>query len=75
MPKSVRTTRDGAPPLDGHSSTFEGFTSRWTIPRACAAPSASSTASPTSAVRCGDSGPSRLTTSASVRAGTYCMTR
>ena len=43
MPKSVRTTRPSS-----RSSTLPGFTSRWTMPCACAVSRAPSTASPTS---------------------------
>ena len=51
MPKSVTTTRSPA------SSTLSGFRSRWTMPAACAAASASAIFAPMSATRCHGSRP------------------
>ena len=45
-PKSSRRTSTAA--SDSASSTFDGFTSRWTIPRRCACASASSSCAATS---------------------------
>ena len=68
IPKSVTS----AP--SGETSTLLGLTSRWTMPASWAASSAARTSSPSSAARCGDSGPSRSTISCSDGASTNSMT-
>ena len=69
MPKSVSSTWPSSA-----SITFAGFTSRCTIPAACAASSASSSAAATRAACATDSGPYCSTCSSSVWPATSCIT-
>ncbi len=69
MPKSVSFT---APPRP--ISTLPGFTSRCTMPAACAAASAIATLPPILAASAGDSGPVSSSTAARLSEGRYSIT-
>src|SRR5262245_25260168 len=70
MPRSIRRTR-----CSGVMTTFSGLTSRWTMPSACTAPSASRTWSAISARSCSGTVPSSATSEARVCPSTRSITR
>jgi hypothetical protein len=73
MPKSViLTTPSTRPPWP--MRMFAGFTSRWTMPAAWVAASASATCAPICAAWSTRSSPSSASTAARLREGRYSMT-